>query len=41
MAVKEFEKPELKEYSDVPLLEKKATAHLAPFKSKEEFKSYL
>ena len=41
MAVKEFEKPELKEYSDVPLLEKKATAHLAPFKSKEEFQSSL
>ena len=41
MAVKEFEKPELKEFTEVPKLENEATSHLAPFKSKEEFQSTL
>ena len=41
MANTEFEKPELKKYSEVPKLEEKATSHLAPFKSKEEFQSSL
>ena len=41
MAIKEFEKPELREYTDVPEVENKATAHLAPFKSKEEFQRLL
>ena len=34
MAVKEFEKPELKDYSPIPKLVEEATSHLAPFKSK-------
>ena len=41
MAVKEFEKPELKEYSPIPKLVEEATSHLAPFKSKEEFQKSL
>ena len=41
MAVKEFEKPELKDYSPIPKLVEQATSHLAPFKSKEEFQKSL
>ena len=41
MAVKEFEKPTLKDYTSIPSVEKDATSHLAPFKSKEEFQSSL
>jgi hypothetical protein len=41
MAVKEFEKPELKDYSPIPKLVEEATSHLAPFKSKEEFQKSL
>ena len=37
MAVKEFEKPELQEFTTIPKLVEEATSHLAPFKSKEEF----
>ena len=36
MAIKEFEKPTLKDYTSIPPVEKDATSHLAPFKSKEE-----
>ena len=41
MAITEFEKPELKEFSEVPKLKNQATLHLAQFKSKEEFQSTL
>lgn len=41
MAVKEFEKPILKEYSPIPKLVEQATSHLAPFKSKEDFQKSL
>ena len=41
MATKEFEKPELKQFPEVPKLKENATSHLAPFKSKEEFQSSL
>ena len=41
MAVKEFDKPELKEFSTIPKLVEEATSHLAPFKSNQEFQQSL
>ena len=37
MANTEFEKPELKKYSEVPKLEEKATSHLAHLNPKKNF----
>ena len=41
MAENKFETPKLQKYSLIPKLEEKATSHLLPFKSKEEFQSQL
>ncbi|MBH44845.1 MAG: reductase [Gammaproteobacteria bacterium] len=41
MAENKFNTPQIREYPVIPALEKEATLHLAPFKSKEEFQSSL
>ena len=41
MAKNNFETPEVRTFPVIPKLENSATAHLSPFKSKEEFQSSL
>ena len=36
-----FETPEVRKFPVIPKLENRATSHLSPFKSKEEFQSSL
>ncbi|MBS82577.1 MAG: reductase [Gammaproteobacteria bacterium] len=41
MSDNKFNIPKIREYPVIPALEKEATSHIAPFKSKEEFQSSL
>ena len=41
MAKNNFETPEVRTFPVIPKLENSATAHLSPFKSKEEFQTSL
>ena len=41
MAENKFETPIPQEYSRIPKIQKDASVHIAPFKSKEEFQSPL